>query len=125
MGSDPSPLCDWPPPHPGAPITARSGATWSALELLVVPVLDRLDAADHAQSRDRDLARARVEADVVRLAGAVGEQCDPALAGREAVRDRGTGGARDHAAGAHVVGLIAQPANTLPLEHDEQLLPGR
>src|SRR5438094_5873662 len=68
---------------------------------LAVPVVEPLDPAQHADPTQVDLARARVEHDVVRLARPVGEVGQTAVAGPERVRDACPCGARDDVAGPH------------------------
>src|SRR5215213_2676464 len=57
------------------------------ITLLAVPVLEMLDAADHPEAAEEDLARARVVREVVRLARAIREVGHAAVAADEPVRD--------------------------------------
>src|SRR5579862_8782772 len=49
--------------------------------VLAFPVAELFDAAHHADAAEEDLVRARVVDDLVRDAGAVGEQREPVVAG--------------------------------------------
>src|SRR5919204_5582828 len=72
----------------GNPRVLRAGIASDALvELFAVPVVERLDATDHADAAPEDLARARIPADVVRIACAPRDQLQPAVARAERVRD--------------------------------------
>src|SRR6478752_8874934 len=79
-----------------APWNCSSSMARSYLLLrLAVPVVEVLDAADDAEAAPEDLVRARVEAHVVRLPGAVDEHRAPVLAGDEVMGHAGPGRARD------------------------------
>src|SRR5256884_5329472 len=67
-----------------------------SLELFALPVVQRLDAADDADAAPEDLPRARIPADVVRVARAPCDQRQPGVAGSERVRNpRGRPGRDD------------------------------
>ena len=85
----------------------RRGARPSlrSLQLFPVPVVERLDPADHADAAPEDLVRARVPADVVRLARAPRDQRQAILARAERVRDSGAGRARDDVAATDLLCL--------------------
>src|SRR5205807_9821281 len=93
-------------------------------QLLALPVIQLLEPADHAEPAEIDLAGAGVVADVVRLAGAVGQHADAALARADGVRDARPRRSRHHAARPHRVRLLAQLADAVADQHDEQLLLG-
>src|SRR5215213_454719 len=104
------------------------------ITLLAVPVLEMLDAADHPEAAEEDLARARVVRDVVRPARAVREVRHAAVAADEPVRDPRRGRARDRVARSNGVILSCRQAALLhdrrrpeleraaPFEDDEDLL---
>src|SRR5919197_3814037 len=117
----------------GNPRVLRPGIASDALvELFAVPVVERLDAADHTDAAPEELARARIPADVVLIARAPRDQLQSALAGAERVRDarsRRTGD--DGAATNRLLFRLArverrrQLERARPVEHDEDLLLGR
>src|SRR5215211_7588656 len=80
------------------------------ITLLAVPVLEMLDAADHAEAAEEDLARSRVVREVVRLARAVREVRHAAVAADEPVCDPRRRRSRDHVAGANGVILSLREA---------------
>src|SRR3954451_22656364 len=104
---------------------------------LAVAVLEELEAADHPDPAEEDLVRPRVVADVIWLAGAVGQVGEACLPALEAVRDPGRCGARDDMAATEGVRLVGHGLHRhrrpgrppelerpLPVEHDEDLLVG-
>src|SRR6266540_3687309 len=90
--------------------------------LFAVPVVELGQTRHQADAAEIDLLRARVPGDVVRLARAVGEQLHPAGARVERVTDARARRARDHRAGPHRVSLLAEDADAVALEDDEELL---
>src|SRR5438270_925658 len=75
--------------------------------VLAVPVVDVFDPADQADAAPRDLAGARVVADVVRVTRPVGEELQAVEAGTKRVRDAGSRGPRDDGASPHLMlGLL-------------------
>src|SRR5881227_1196099 len=88
----------------------RSGGAADALDVvrcgplvvgrLAVPVVQRLDPAEDADAAKADLVRARVVADVVRLAGAVDEARHAVRARLDEVSDARAGRTHDGVAGA-------------------------
>src|SRR5262249_27996262 len=65
------------------------------VQRLAVPVVERFEARDQADSSEGDLVRARVVADVVRLATAEDQVRDPVRSGDDRVRDARARRARD------------------------------
>src|SRR5205085_7341781 len=90
--------------------------------ILPVPVVESLQPPDHAETPKRDLVRARVVAHVGGLAGSVGEELEPVVAGAELVRNPGAGRAGNDAAGLDRVLLVAQHDRSLAVQHYEELL---
>src|SRR5712691_5401150 len=103
-----------------------------SLELLALPVVELLDAADDADATPEDLLGAWVPADVVRIARAPGDQCQAGVAGAERVRDAGPRRTRDDGSPAHRMLFRLgrrwhrrrQLERSLALEHDQDLLLG-
>src|SRR5829696_9784083 len=79
--------------------SAQRRALGVLLVRLAVVVLERLDAADHAEPAPEDLVRARVPRHVVRAPRAVDEHGDAVGPGEERVRDPGSRGAGDDVSG--------------------------
>jgi len=93
--------------------------------LLAFPVLDRRDSPDHAETAERDLARARVVAEVGGATRSVGKQRQSAPGASKYVCDTGSRRACDHVTLFQRVLLVAQQKSALALEHDEELFLGR
>ena len=118
--------------HDPAPLTGavRAGsarhdqASTLVAARLAVPVADGVDAEADAEAAQRHVARARVVGDVVRSARSERQQHEAVGAGAEGVRDPGPRRARDDAAGAHRVLVIAEQQRSVAVEHHEQLLLG-
>src|SRR5205085_978353 len=77
---------------------------------LVLPVVDVLEPRDQPDAAKRDLVRARVVADVVRLARAVDEVGDPLGAGDDRVRDARAARPADDVSGPQLVRLQRRAA---------------
>src|SRR6266516_104761 len=75
--------------------STAEAAGFLSLSVFAVPVVERVEAGDQADAAEGDLVRARVVADVARLAGAIGEIGEPAVARPEHVRDTRSGRAGD------------------------------
>src|SRR5712692_3336958 len=108
-----------------APPAGPSGAGRAAGSGLAVPVVGRLQPADDADAAQRDLARARVVGDVVRLARAVRQVAQRLAAGAEGVGHAGPRWAGDQVPAPDGALLVAEPDDPLPAEDDEDLLLGR
>src|SRR5262249_23482785 len=114
-------------------VTTQPDGTALFADRLAVPVVERLDAAEEADAAKADLVRARVVADVVRLARSVDETREPGRAGLDEVRDTRSRRPRDHVTDADRVRLTLRTAHRrargrpelerpAAVEHDERLL---
>src|SRR5256885_9475037 len=74
-----------------------------SLELLALPVVELLDAADYADAAPEDLLGARVPADVVRIARAPRDQRQAGVAGAKRMCDAGARRTSDDRAPPHCV----------------------
>src|SRR5687767_4251311 len=90
-----------------------------------VPVVQLLEAGHEADAAEIHLAGAGVVGDVVRLARAVREVREPALAGAERVGDSRAGPPGDDASRRYPMLVLAEEQRPLAVEHDEDLLLGR
>src|SRR5712691_11658349 len=86
-------------------LSSAGGASVLGLDRHRSPVVELLDAPDHADAAPEHLLGARVPADVVRLARSPGDQRQPRVAGAEGMRYSCTRRTGDDRALAHGVRL--------------------
>src|SRR6266480_2129884 len=89
---------------------------------LAVPVIEPVEARDHAHAAEVELVRAGVVRDVVRLARSVGEKLEARVPRPKGVRDSRSGGSGDDVAAPNRMLLVAQQADALAAEDDEDFL---
>src|ERR1700724_2941884 len=90
--------------------------------VLPVPVVERLDASDHAEASERDLSGARVPAEIAGLAGAVREKAKARAAGPEDVGHAGAGGTRDDMTARNRGLAFVEHQHAVAFENHEDLL---
>src|SRR6266571_210199 len=89
---------------------------------LAVPVVEPVEARDHAHAAEVELVRAGVVRDVVRLARSVGEELEPGVTRAKGVRDSRSGRSGYDVAAPNGMLLVAQQADALAAEDDEDFL---
>src|SRR5215468_5829857 len=101
--------------------SVREGPATRSIRL-AVPVVVPRDSRHQTDAAEVDLVRARVVADVVRIAGAVGEHRQPRVAGTECMRDARRSRPRDHTSWTNGMLLVAEDAEAVAFEDHEELL---
>src|SRR5581483_3336838 len=115
--------------------TPKTVSDTTGLTRFPVEIVQELEPGDDSEAAEEDLVRARVPADVGRVACAVGEIRQPGRAGAEGMRYPRPRRAGDDVAGAHLMGLarlqragilrvgrLPQLQLPLAMEDDEELL---